>query len=651
MLKIISRKSPLAQLQVKELNALLPEIEFDVTFVESLGDKNLSISLMDSSVDGDFFTRELDHSILNETVDIAVHSAKDLQFPLPNGLELLALTKSADKSDSLVSRDNLTLELLPQGAKLGTSSVSRREQILELRPDLEIVSIRGAIDERIEYIERGECDAVIVATCALNRLNLDHKIAERLSISTHDLQGNLAIIGKSGRFDLQALFAPIDCRRDFGVVTLVGAGPGDPELVTRKAEKAIRSADIVFYDALINDELITWITGEKVFVGKRKGEHSLLQSEINRVLYEAALSGKSVVRLKCGDPLLFSRGGEEIDYLSERMISVNVIPGISSFQGCAASMCMPLTKRKTARSLNAISAHYETPAEIPVSPSGTQVIFMGVTKATDIQEALRQKSWSENTPIKIVSRGTYDDEQIFSTTVSSLHTVIAPAPAMIIVGDVTSNVREQKKVLFTGLDPSRSAVAGKIVHQPLIELTPMELNPAKTPIMDIYEGFIFTSKAAVNYFFDRWNVEAFATVVAIGPHTAKEIEKHGVKVDFIPEVFDSSHIGEIIRTSGARTWLYPCSNRSNNPIHSVSCVESFPLYETKFCNVTPLDLKQFSAIVFSSPSTVDSFLENYKELPSDKYLIVYGEPTAKKLESLGIERSQIVISPILQSKD
>jgi len=651
MLKIISRKSPLAQIQVTELQALLPRLETKITFLKSMGDKNLSVSLMDKSVDADFFTRELDEAILNGDADIAVHSAKDLPFPLPTGLELFALTAADDQTDSLVSRDNLTLEQLPQAAKLGTSSVSRKEQILTLRPDLEIVSIRGAIDERIAYIDRGECDAVIVATCALNRLGLSDKIAERLSITTHDLQGNLAIVGKAGRFDLQALFAPIDSRRNLGSVTLVGAGPGDPDLVTRKAERVIRTADIVFYDALINDELITWITGEKIFVGKRKGEHSLVQTDINRMLYEAAREGKSVVRLKCGDPLLFSRGGEEIDYLQERMVTVDIVPGISSFQGCAASMIMPLTKRKVARSLTAMSAHYETPAQIPITESGTQIIFMGVTKAKDIQEALRQKGWSDSAPIKVVSRGTFDDEQIFSTTVETLHTVDAPAPAMIIIGDVTRSVREQKKVLFTGLDPSRSAVSGKIVHQPLIELSLKEIRPVKIPIMDIYEGFIFTSRAAVNFFFERWKVEPFATVVAIGPHTAKEIEKHGVKVDYIPDVFDSSHIGEILRKSGARTWLYPCSDRSNNPIHTVTCVESFPFYETKFKEVTPLNLDQFSAIVFSSPSTVDSFVQNYGSIPVDQFLIVYGEPTAMKLESLGVDRKQIVISPILPTKD
>ena len=424
----------------------------------------------------------------------------------------------------------------------------------------------------------------------------------------------------------------------------MGAGPGNPDLMTRKGERKVRKADIVFYDALLDDEILTWITGEKVFVGKRKGEHYRSQDEINRLLYEAAYVGKKVVRLKCGDPLLFSRGGEEIDYLSSRHIPVAVVPGVSSFQGCAASLKMPLTQRGLSRSLTALSAHYETPQEIPVSSEGTQVIFMGASKKEDIQEALRQKGWSDATPITVVSRGTYADEQIFPATLETLHTIEAPAPAMIIVGEVSAKIHPMPKVLFTGVDPSRAGVKGKIIHQPLLELVAMDVKLSAG--IELYEGFIFTSRAAVNFFCDRWEIPKAASVVAVGPHTAHELEKRGVSVTSVPAVFDSTHLAESIEKSSIATWLYPCSNLSKNPIHNVGSVQPFPIYETELKEVTPLKLDDFAAILFSSPSTVDAFLKNYGTIPAHLELLVYGEPSAKKLDSVGVSRNRIVIWPI-----
>ncbi len=651
MISLISRESPLAQVQVEELQALLPEIEFSPLFVKSGGDVDLKSSLMSGEVPANFFTDILDKALLSGEVECSVNSAKDLPFPLPKGIVLSALTEAKDQSDSLVSKNGETLLTLPVGAKVGTSSISRKKQLLDLRPDLDIVSIRGSIEQRLEYINRDEVTSVIVATCALDRLGLSDRISERLPFETHDLQGNLALLVREDNYRLLALFSSIDSRKKYGSVTLVGAGPGDPDLITKRGEKAIASADIIFYDALINEELLEGVTGELVFVGKRKGEHYLSQDEINRLLYKASKEGKNVVRLKCGDPLLFSRGGEEITYLQERFVEVSVVPGVSSFQGCASSLTMPLTQRGISRSLTALSAHYEKPADIPVTESGTQVIFMGVTKAEEIQTALRGKGWSEDTPIRVISRGTFGDEQIFSTTVTELHTVDAPAPAMIIVGGVTEAIQSEPKILFTGLDASRVGVRGKIIHQPLIKLSKKELTEEFVPHIEEYSGFIFTSRAGVEFFLESWDIPQGAKVVAIGPHTAKELEDRGVKVDAIPEKFDSTHLTTLIEKSDTENWLYPCSSRSKNPLHSLENVTIFSFYETQLREVEPLDLQTFSAVFFSSPSTVDSFIVNYKEIPSELSLLVYGEPSVKKLESVGISRDQIVIWPILPVRE
>ena len=228
IIKVISRNSPLALLQVGELAALFPELRFEVEEISSYGDRHKDISLMATGIAEDFFTRELDSAVLDGTADIAVHSAKDLPYPLPEGIELYCLTEASDKSDSLVSRCGTKLSDLPPGSRIGTSSSMRKAELLRLRPDIEVVSIRGTIEERIAQVDSGHVDALIVATCALQRLGLAHRAAERLPFKTHPLQGHLAVTGRCGRPELKARFGRHDMRRAFGRVTLVGFGPWRP---------------------------------------------------------------------------------------------------------------------------------------------------------------------------------------------------------------------------------------------------------------------------------------------------------------------------------------------------------------------------------------------------------------------------------------
>ena len=251
-MRIISRQSKLALLQVDEVMSQFPDVQYELIKTDSYGDKHKEVSLMDKSVSADFFTRELDAALLEGRADIAIHSAKDLPYPLPAGIEVIALTESADKSDSLVTRDGKTLDQLPSQSKIGTSAEQRKAELLALRPDVEVVAIRGTIEERIAQVDNYTVDALIVATCALDRLALAHRASERLPFKTHPLQGNLAITASAhvGK-DIRELFSKIDVRTRYGKVTLVGFGPGDPELLTVKGVKALERADIIFYDDLI----------------------------------------------------------------------------------------------------------------------------------------------------------------------------------------------------------------------------------------------------------------------------------------------------------------------------------------------------------------------------------------------------------------
>ena len=205
--RIVARGSRLSQLQVKEVMQRLPEVPYKLKVLASLGDKNQQVSLLNGEAPDDIFTRELDQALLKGEADVAIHSAKDLPEQLNGGLEVIALYEAFDKTDALVSRDNQTLAALPTGSRIGTSSPLRRQELLAMRPDLEVVSIRGCIEDRVRQVRSGQIDAAIVATCALKRLGMEGEIAEILSFTTHPMQGRLAVTARKGRNDLKAIFA------------------------------------------------------------------------------------------------------------------------------------------------------------------------------------------------------------------------------------------------------------------------------------------------------------------------------------------------------------------------------------------------------------------------------------------------------------
>ena len=207
-IRVIARESKLSQLQVKEVfEKHHPNVPYRLKIIPSFGDKNMKISLLQGEAPDDMFTRELDLALLKGEADIAIHSAKDLPEHLNGGLEVIALYEAFDKTDSLVSRDNMKLSELPAGSKIGTSSPLRRKELLALRPDVEIVGIRGCIEDRVAQVRRGDIDAAIVATCALKRLGMENEIAEVLPFETHPMQGRLAITARKGREDLKAIFS------------------------------------------------------------------------------------------------------------------------------------------------------------------------------------------------------------------------------------------------------------------------------------------------------------------------------------------------------------------------------------------------------------------------------------------------------------
>lgn len=555
-IRVIARSSRLSRLQVEEVFKNFPELAYEIKYLESYGDKNQQISLLNGEAPADIFTRELDDAIRQGDADIAIHSAKDLPYPLPEDIEVIALFPAFDTTDSLVSRDHKKLAELPAGSIIGTSSPLRKKGLNELRPDLTIKGIRGCIEERVQQVKNGKYDAAIVATCALKRLGMEDEIAEVLPFPTHPLQGFLAITAKKGS-DLKQAFASKSILDKQGSVSLVGFGPGDPDLLTIKAAKAIDAADIIFYDDLIDDSYLADKKAEKIYVGKRAGYHHKEQADINRLLLEAAREGKNVVRLKGGDPMIFAHGSEEIEYLESNLIKVNVIPGITTASALAASQKISLTHRDFSSSVALVSGH--TPQ--PVTPdTETLVYYMGAKQLQVIATQLIDKEgWAFNTPVLLTYNVSRPDEQTFETTLWNLRNgemQNLPTPLIALIGNVAGLKHHQasdiKPTLYTGTLPAIEKRKADYTYTPLIEIS---YHPSYfTKILEDnyckqYDGKCFTkycewdeSQALYYIFTSQYGVEATLedydlifkeqekhVFISIGDTTTEALHKAGVK--------------------------------------------------------------------------------------------------------------------------
>ena len=556
-IRVIARGSRLSRLQVEEVFKNFPELAYEIKYLESYGDKNQQISLLNGEAPADIFTRELDDAIRQGDADIAIHSAKDLPYPLPEDIEVIALFPAFDTTDSLVSRDHKKLAELPAGSIIGTSSPLRKKGLNELRPDLTIKGIRGCIEERVQQVKDGKYDAAIVATCALKRLGMEDEIAEVLPFPTHPLQGFLAITAKKGSQALQQAFASKSILNKQGSVSLVGFGPGDPDLLTIKAAKAIDAADIIFYDDLIDDSYLADKKAEKIYVGKRAGYHHKEQADINRLLLEAAREGKNVVRLKGGDPMIFAHGSEEIEYLESNLIKVNVIPGITTASALAASQKISLTHRDFSSSVALVSGH--TPQ--PVTPDAeTLVYYMGAKQLQTIATQLIDKEgWAFNTPVLLTYNVSRPDEQTFETTLWDLRNgemQNLPTPLIALIGYVAGLKHHQasdiKPTLYTGTLPAIEKRKADYTYTPLIEIS---YHPSYfTKILEDnycehYDGksfteycewdesqalyYIFTSQYGVQATLDYYDLilkeQEEHVFISIGDTTTEALHKAGVK--------------------------------------------------------------------------------------------------------------------------
>ena len=355
-----------------------------------------------------------------------------------------------------------------------------------------------------------------------------------------------------------------------GCVYLVGAGPGDPELLTLKGRRVLEAAGAVLFDHLANEALLDHAPAgaERIYVGKKKADHALSQDDIARLMIDRARAGKVVVRLKGGDPFLFGRGGEEVEALATAGIPFEVVPGVTVPVGIAAYTGVPLTHRDHSSVVTFVTGH--EPSRIDwskISGAGTIVVLMGLTSLSDIAARLIAAGLAPDTPAMAVRWATRPDQQTVTAPLAELASRVAEAgmkpPATIVIGQVV-NLRPRldwferlplfgRRIVVTRAADQAGALSSLIaaagaepIELPLIALeppeVPTELDEAILRLSS-YDWLVFTSANGVRHFVDRMDhlqvdVRRWPPrVAAIGPATAEAIERLHIRVDVVPSSF------------------------------------------------------------------------------------------------------------------
>ncbi len=270
------------------------------------------------------------------------------------------------------------------------------------------------------------------------------------------LQGKIAELVFSGREQeaeqqLQQAIASDTTHRavENGDVWLVGAGPGDPDLLTFRALRLMQQAEVVLYDRLVSQEVLNLVRrdADKIYVGKEKADHSVPQAEINQYMIKLAREGKRVLRLKGGDPFIFGRGGEEIEDLFDSGITFQVVPGITAAAGCAAYSGIPLTHRNYSQSCVFVTGHLKDGSidlnwNLLTQPNQTVVIYMGLTGLDIISEQMITHGTNPDMPAALIQKGTTREQRVLTGTIKSLPTLVADGnikpPTLVIIGEVVS---------------------------------------------------------------------------------------------------------------------------------------------------------------------------------------------------------------------
>jgi uroporphyrinogen III methyltransferase/synthase len=481
-----------------------------------------------------------------------------------------------------------------------------------------------------------------------------------------------------------------------GTVYLVGAGPGDAGLLTLRGAELLGRADVVAYDALVNPQLLRLApkTAEIVFAGKRSRDHAIPQEELNRLLVEKAMEGKTVVRLKGGDPYIFGRGGEEAQELSAAHIPFEVVPGVSSIVAGPNYAGIPLTHRDHCSSFTVVTGHedptksqssidYEHLAQMP----GTKVVLMGVERIRQLADTLVKNGMSPETPVAMVRWGTTGRQQSIEGTLATIANVVEAknfsAPAVTVIGDVVKLRKElnwfEKRPLFgcrivvtrtreqaSELSKRLTDEGAEVLEIPTIKIVAPDEHKLLVEVLvgiGTYDWLIFTSPNGVSAFFDYFSKTyedirdlGAVRIAAVGPGTAAKLKELHLKVDVMPEQYVSSKIASalekfesienlkilIVRAQVANPELPKALEEAGAIVDDVACYKTIPETEDRTGNAASMLETGADWITFTSSSTVENFHARF-DLPKltkqflKMKLASIGPETTKALTALGLK--------------
>lgn len=480
-----------------------------------------------------------------------------------------------------------------------------------------------------------------------------------------------------------------------GMVYLVGAGPGDPGLLTVRGRELIGRCEVLVYDYLVSSQIRRWARPdcELIYVGKQPHFHSLPQEEICELLVRKAQQGKTVVRLKGGDPFIFGRGGEELQALEEAGVAHEVVPGVTAALAAAAYIGLPLTHRDHSSSLCFLTGH-ENPEKHSMrvdfekfaGVGGTLCIYMGVGQSPRIAGELMAGGLSGSTPVVVVEWATTARQRCFKTTVEALAGTISDngvhSPALIFIGNSTAAVAGRgwferrplfgRRIVITRATDSAGVLAAR--------LTDLGAEVLELPLISIEHGYdqgvaddvfaelgsyrwvVFTSAQGVKGFFKafyaKWkDVRHFGPmkIACVGAATAAEVARHHFEVDLVPAQAVAEDLArELVATGDIEheRVLVVTGNRNREVVvksieEAGAIVDQFPVYRTEFAQLgddpAAADFRKAGAdaLVFSSSSAVESMCSQpaaFKlgEDARKPAFVAFGPVTAEALKSKGL---------------
>ena len=469
-----------------------------------------------------------------------------------------------------------------------------------------------------------------------------------------------------------------------GNVILVGAGPGDPGLLTQRGREALSQAEVVVYDRLVSPAILALVPekARKIDVGKEASHHKVPQEEINQILLREAQAGRRVVRLKGGDPFLFGRGGEELELLAEAGLPFEVVPGVTSALSVPAYAGIPVTHRDFCSSLHIITGHAKAGAKLTIDfealkrTGGTLVFLMGVSALPAICRGLLDAGMAPQMPAAVIERGTTPRQRKLISTLEALPQAAEEAkvesPAIIAVGKVCTLSEKfdwfdhlplkGREIVVTRPKERMGSLVGKlralgasVTEYPCIATVERVENPALDAAMEAlskYRWLVFTSPAGPEIFMKRLlargqdaRAVAGLKLAAIGPKTAQTLTRFGLRADLVPAVYDSDHLAQAMEGVTGPVLLCRASRGSDAlakiflaggiPFDDVACYDT--KYEMPDARAVLPRLAAGALVTFTSASTVEGFVKSLPGVDLSHILgICIGEKTAEKARQYGI---------------